>query len=192
MSQSRKTPKSGKPCRGSHRAVVLCLTVRTNARLFLSLASRYTDIIVDKEEIIQNAITNSCERFEKMTDSEFIATNHRNYICQVIRNEGLTFIRNRNKLSSIDDCLNESDKQLQSEYEHEIQRSEMEDLFIDYHQQIKKILSAEDFEILHRWGVLEQKYDQITNEMGLSESKVRNQVHRIRKELKAILKKFWR
>lgn len=120
--------------------------------------------------------------------------NLRMYIRRVVRNESIAYSEKRAKLNedNLDDLSMKTEKTLLSEDLHEVQRGEMTDIFIDYYRQIKVMLGEKDFDLLHRWGILEHSYAQMMTDLGLTEPQVRMKIAHLREKIKPKFKKFWR
>jgi hypothetical protein len=157
----------------------------------MSLMSRFTKDPFEQQEILDKVFDSlmalSDEKFEQIE-------NLCAYISTAVRNEGIAFSKKKTKLNegNLEDLSRQAENALLSENLHEVQRSEMENIFIDYHRQIKEMLSVGEFDLLHRWAILEHSYAQMMADLKLTEPQVRMRIAHLRGMIKSKFKKFWR
>lgn len=177
--------------RSHSRPEIIWQTIQANKSMNMSLMSSYTKDPFEQQVILSKVFDSlvalSNEKFDQIE-------NLCAYISRAIQNECIAFSKKKAKLNegNFEDLLEQAERALLSENLYEVQRSEMTDTFISYHRQIKAMLSEEDFDLLHRWGILKHSYAQMMTDLGLTEPQVRMRIAHLRNMIKLKFKKFWR
>jgi RNA polymerase sigma factor (sigma-70 family) len=155
-------------------------------RLFLK---RYGVDRNDIDDIIQSSIVAAFELLHKMDDKAFSSINPKMYLYAIARNK-LLASRRKHIRDLKEDLVGDSIKDFHNygtEDSYEMERIEDEKILIDRVNQIRGIVSEEDFSLLIEWAINGKSYQKLADELGLTVLQVKNKVAKLRNRIRELL-----